>query len=125
MYTEQTRAQNNVDLIFRLGDDRRGPVEFLYRWIAAGSTAMELDQGFKVPFARDVDAREMPAELVHPQTAAYRALFVEAGLSSSPEDGVFKGSAVQDWGNLRQRLRFLTAMARAHSARAELLRTYP
>lgn len=125
MFAEQTRAQTNVDMVFRLGDARRGPVEFLYRWIAAGSTAMELDQGFKVPFAKDVDAREMPSELVDPQTEAYRTLFVGAGLAWEPQKGVFKGSAVKDWGNLHQRLRFLAALARAHSARSELLRTYP
>ncbi len=125
MFAEQTRAQNNVDLIFRLGNARRGAVEFLYRWIAAGSTAMELDQGFRIPFSRDVDATGMPVELVKPQTEAYRSLFVGAGLAMDPQGGVFRRSAVQDWGNLRQRLRFLAAMARAHSTRAELLRTYP
>lgn len=125
MFAEQTRAQNNVDMIFRLGDDRRGPIEFFYRWIAAGATGMELDNGFVIPFARDVDTRGMQPALQKLMIASYRELFVNAGLELDPVRGVFRRSAVKDWGNLRQRLRFLAAIARAHSGRAELLTTYP
>lgn len=125
MFAEQTRAQNNVDMIFRLGDEHRGPIEFFYRWIAAGATGMELDNGFVIPFARDVDAREMKPALQTLMIASYRELFMNAGLALDPVRGVFRGSAVKDWGNLRQRLRFLAAIARAHAGRIELLTTYP
>ncbi len=120
MMGEQRRAQVSVDAVFRFGDSRRGPWEAYYRRAAAASAGLELAAGVTIPFDRDVSTQWMEAEMADLSFEGWRALHAELGVALNPGT-TFAGTAVTDWGDLRQRLAFLVAVARAHSTRPELL----
>lgn len=119
MMGEQRRAQINVNALFRFGNEDKGPVEFFYRWHAAATTGLELNQDTVIPFNKDVTIKYMGKLRV--TLDDYKKLHQEHGLSLAPHNGKFKKSAVFDWGNLDQRLRFLVAVVRGHSERKELI----
>lgn len=121
MMGEQRRAQVNVDALFAFGDQRHGPIEFIYRWMAAGSAGLELGHGLVIPFVKDVSAKFMSPDLDPVTLPGYKALHQEHRVSLEPMFDRFLGTAVQDWGNLDQRLRYLVAIMRGHGSRAEVL----
>lgn len=121
MMGEQRRAQNNVDALFHIGGPGQGAVESLYRWMAVASTGLELGSGLVIPFNKNVSSTHMPDALAVIEDTHYIQLHEERGVELLPVRGVFRGTAVKDWGNLKQRLRYLVAVVRGHGAREEIL----
>lgn len=121
MMGEQRRAQNNVDSLFNIGGPGKGAVELLYRWIASASTGLELGDGLVIPFNKNVSSRYMANELRIIDDPNYIQLHSNRGLALNPVRSEFKKTAVRDWGNLNQRLRYLVAVVRGHGARKEIL----
>lgn len=121
MMGEQRRAQYNVNALFNIGIPGPGPVESIYRWFAASSTGLEIRGGVVIPFNQNVSTRLMDADLASVTLPGYRALHQEHRVATETNLNSFRGTAVRDWGNLTQRLRFLVAVVRGHATRSELL----
>jgi hypothetical protein len=121
MMGEQRRAQANVDAVFRFAElESRGMVEYIYRGIAAASAGLEMSGGVLIPFNKDITSEFMHPALKDVPFANILSLHRELGVPLYPQNNGFKGTAVSDWGNLRQRLRFLVAVVRGHITRPEL-----
>lgn len=120
MMGEQRRAQSNVDALFRFGNDERGPVEFFYRWTAAATTGLELNEDVVVPFATNMTAKYIKNLRV--TLPRYIELHQEHKLKVNPVRGEFPKTRIFDWGNIDQRLRFMLAVVRGHSERSALIK---
>lgn len=121
MMGEQRRAQRNVDAVFRFADlETRGVIEHIYRGIAAASAGLEMSGGAMIPFNKDVSTEHMHPALREVPFESILSLHRELGVPLKAENNHFHGTAVNDWGNLRQRLGFLVAVVRGHITRPEL-----
>lgn len=121
MMGEQRRAQYNVNALFDIGGPGMGLGERVFRWIAVSTTGLELGDGVIIPFNKHVSTEFMSPDLVNINLVAYKQLHAQHGVELKPTGRSFRPTAVQDWGNLAQRLRFLVAVVHGHGSRSELL----
>lgn len=118
--SEQKRVHENIDTVFKLGSDLKDPVEHFYRWYASHSGALKMCLGEVVPLTKNVSTIHLAPELKSISVEDYIKLHQKHKVELAPSGRYFQKTAVKDWGDLSQRLRFLVAMFRAHAVRPEV-----
>lgn len=121
MMGEQRRVQESLDHMMNFGGAARGPIEYFYRYYAARTAGLVLNDIETIPFVQDVQTIFMRPELAVIDIPGYRALHEEFKVPLTAKNNRLKGTAVNDWANLRQRLAFLIAVVRGHAGRPELM----
>lgn len=118
--SEQRRVNENIDSVFRFGSRLRDPVERIYRWYASKTGSLKILRGEKIPLTRHVTTQYLAEELKEIVLSEYLKLHRQHQVEIIPKMSYFKKTGVKDWGDIKQRLRYLLAMFRGHSSRSEV-----
>lgn len=118
--SEQKRVHENIDSVFQLGSQLKDPIEHFYRWFASHSGALKMSFGEVVPLTKNVTTLFLVDGLQTITDMEYQKLHIKHKVELSATRNYFLRTGVKDWGDLKQRLRFLVAMFRAYAVKPEV-----
>lgn len=118
--SEQRRVNENVDSVFRFGTRLKDPIEKVYRWFASKTGSLKISRGEIIPLASHVTTQYLDEEMKVIVLDEYLKLHRQHQVEERPMTSFFKKTGVKDWGNLKQRLKYLLAMFRGHGFRSEV-----
>jgi hypothetical protein len=93
----------------------------MYRWYASKTGSLKVSKGEIIPLTRHVTTQYLAEEMEVIVLGEYLKLHRQHQVEVRPKMSFFKKTGVKDWGNLKQRLKYLLAIFRGHGFRSEVI----